>query len=257
MPLRLKLLLILPFTSALLCCTYSNNKSEILAAQQEMHQQQQLWKEEQQQHMQMLVLHQQTFSEQILNLQTQMGDLETVMSTLSAKNSQMAEKSVPASGPKESQVLMYDESKIVLGRVEWVWLDVAAKHFKARIDTGASTSVLMAKQIQVFERDGEDWVRFTLRSELDDVQLETPLLRTTKVKQSSNGVARRHVVKLVLRFGDVSEEVEFQLSDRNSMVYPVLIGRNLLRDIAVVDVSKKFIQPKVEVERLRRSLGAR
>ncbi len=255
MPLRSRTLL-LALVPVIFGCAYTNNKNDMLSAQQEMHQQQQVWKEKQQTQMQSLVDNQQSLSEQMLFLQSQMAELRLGLVSLKTNYNQTAKaKQEPV--PSVKKILMYDETKIVLGRVEWIWLDIATNHYKARIDTGAATSTLVARDIQAFERDGEDWVRFTLASEQEKAQLEAPLLRYIKIRQASNGIDRRPVVKVVVRFGDVSEEIEFQLSERDNSVYPVLIGRNFLRDIAVVDVSKKFTQPKVQVEMLRPALGSR
>lgn len=55
---------------------------------------------------------------------------------------------------------------------------------------------------------------------------------------------RRYVVRLPIQLGEFIEEAEFTLADRANMRYPVLLGREFLRDVAVVDVSKKYTQAK-------------
>ncbi len=52
--------------------------------------------------------------------------------------------------------------KVILGSKEWVWLDAAQANFKARIDSGATTSSIHASDPVFFERNGEEWVRFNL-----------------------------------------------------------------------------------------------
>ena len=44
--------------------------------------------------------------------------------------------------------------------------------------------------------------------------------------------------------GDHKEKTEFTLADRGHMTFPILLGRSFFRDIAVVDVSKKYVQDK-------------
>ena len=39
---------------------------------------------------------------------------------------------------------------------------------------------------------------------------------------------------------DIDEQINFTLVDRSKLKNQVLIGRNLLRDLAIVDVSKKY-----------------
>lgn len=40
--------------------------------------------------------------------------------------------------------------------------------------------------------------------------------------------------------GEISQLIEVSLNDRDAYQYPVLIGRNFLRDNCIVDVGKKF-----------------
>ncbi len=157
------------------------------------------------------------------------------------------------SGVHSGKALTLDD-KAILGRVEYVWLDGANHYLKARIDTGAKSSSLSATNVQRFERNGDRWVRFdvALFDDRPEVTLEAPLLRHVKIRQASvDELERRAVVKLSIRLGEIHEETEFTLSDRNEMLYSVLLGRSFLRDIAVVDVAKKFTRsrdPKLTVQ---------
>ena len=150
------------------------------------------------------------------------------------------------------------DGKLLLGEVEWLWLNAAGRAFKARIDTGAKTSSISAEEVTLFERDGKQWARFFIgHTGVDDrIQLEAPLARHARVRQASaEGFDRRPVVWLSVRFGYLkkssdfvqSESTEFTLTDRSRMTYPVLLGRDFLKDIAVVDVARKYIQPKPQI----------
>ena len=49
------------------------------------------------------------------------------------------------------------------GRYEYISLpEIGGEVLKAKMDTGALTASLSAKDIETFTRDGEDWVRFRL-----------------------------------------------------------------------------------------------
>ncbi len=49
------------------------------------------------------------------------------------------------------------------GRYEYIALpEIGGEVLKAKMDTGALTASLSAKDIETFTRDGEDWVRFRL-----------------------------------------------------------------------------------------------
>lgn len=138
------------------------------------------------------------------------------------------------------------DGKLLLGAAEWVWLKPANKMLRARIDTGAATSSLSTTNIEKFERDGKNWVRFQLVEQgQPGLIIETRLRRTVKVRQASMKQSeRRYVVRLPLQLGEFMDEAEFTLADRVNMIYPILLGREFLRDVAVVDVSKKYIQAK-------------
>lgn len=137
--------------------------------------------------------------------------------------------------------------KLVFGRNEWVWVDLLGKHLKARIDTGSGSSTFSAVDVQPFERNGERWVSFYLPKDESQTKYETRLVRYTKIRQvGSDELERRAVVKFVIRMGGLVEEAEFTLTNRENMLYPVTLGRSFLRDIVVVDVAKKFTQPRFQ-----------
>jgi hypothetical protein len=118
--------------------------------------------------------------------------------------------------------------------------------FPARMDTGAETASLDARNIQRFERDGERWVRFDLphpeTGEL--IPMEQKLVRKARILQSiSEESERRPVIQLSLSIGESTQLAEFTLSDRSHLTFPVLIGRNILKDVMVVDVSLSHAVP--------------
>ncbi len=161
----------------------------------------------------------------------------------------MSEEMCPA--PPAGQT---PDGKLLLGEAEWLWLETAEQAFQARIDTGAATSSISAGEITSFERNGKDWVRFFMSHQgMDDrIQIEAPLVRYVRVRQaSSDDLDRRPVVRLSVRVGDQNEKTEFTLTDRSNMTFPVLLGRDFLKDIAVVDVGRKYIQTKPQRKDVR------
>lgn len=158
--------------------------------------------------------------------------------------------------PEEPEVVPVQvvdhEGKAVVGRNEWAWFDLLGRNLKARVDTGALTSSLNATDLQPFERDGRRWIRFRVPDEdhPDGGDLyETRLVRYVRIKQASaEEMDRRPVVKLMVRVGELADETEFTLNNREDMLYPVLLGRSFLRDVAIVDVSRVFVQPKFRSE---------
>lgn len=169
-------------------------------------------------------------------------------SAVKKKNVKAANNDVPA------------PQKMTLGRVEWVWVDKLQSYLKARIDTGAKSSSIHASEIQYFERDGKQWVRFNLfshkktRNKVKNIEnekapkaFEVPVIRTVKIKQASaDNLEKRPVIKLRVRIGSHEEDAEFTLTNRGNMLYPILLGRTFMQDVAVVDVSQVFIHKRLK-----------
>ncbi len=143
--------------------------------------------------------------------------------------------------------------KELVGRSEWIGLPDVGTYLRARIDSGANTSSLSAKDLTRFERDGEDWVRFRLGLTDDDVVvegvknewIERPVIRRVRIVQASGSEARP-VVSLMMTLGPIREQVEFTLNDRTHLNYPVLLGRRFLMDIALIDVAETYLHPRPE-----------
>ncbi|EAT12258.1 ATP-dependent zinc protease [Bermanella marisrubri] len=140
------------------------------------------------------------------------------------------------------------KNRTIVGSKEWIYVSPPGHHYQARIDSGAATSSLSAVDIEYFDRDSERWVRFVLQhdDESESASLEAKLIRHVLIKQSSSPEPdRRPVVSLTVQLGnDLRYDTEFTLTDRSQMTYPILIGREFLRDITLIDVGREFIHSK-------------
>lgn len=58
--------------------------------------------------------------------------------------------------------VMAEEDKPVFGWVEKSTLEPWGVEVKAKLDSGALTSSMDARDIETFDKDGEEWVRFRL-----------------------------------------------------------------------------------------------
>lgn len=137
------------------------------------------------------------------------------------------------------------KGKVVVGEVEKFLLAEPGLVYTARIDSGAETSSIHARNIQRFERDGSNWVRFEVpvpgTEDEKWVSMEKEISRRVKIVQSSADESeRRVVVELQFAIGDHQQVAEFTLADRKNLTYEVLIGRNVLRDVMLIDVGKEF-----------------
>ncbi len=131
----------------------------------------------------------------------------------------------------------------LIGQVEYVDIFPTGLRQKARIDTGAETTSIDARDITEFERDGKSWVQFSVvdRVSSEVVKFKLPIERTVLIKRHGADLTRRYVVSMRLAIGDLRDSVEVTLADREKFDYPVLIGRNFVQGQAVVDVSRKFV----------------
>jgi len=132
------------------------------------------------------------------------------------------------------------DTKHIIGAVEKVRLVPPNIVLKARIDTGAKTTSVDARNITPFERDGKQWVRFTCMDGDKEHTIERKVIKTVQIKRHEEESQDRYVVNMRIILGDVSQLIPVTLNDRDAYIYPVLIGRNFLRDYFIVDVAKKY-----------------
>jgi hypothetical protein len=60
------------------------------------------------------------------------------------------------------------------------------------------------------------------------------------LQASAEDFERRVVVELQFVIGNHTQVAEFTLTDRSHLTHQVLIGRNVLRDVMLIDVGKEF-----------------
>lgn len=156
------------------------------------------------------------------------------------------------------------DERVIYGWVEWVSVEPSMIPAKAKLDTGAKTSSLHAKNIEWFEKDGKDWVRFHFspNTKLSSkrmqegktknfVTIEAPVYRSTLIKQHKRPSAERPVILHKFKLDDRVYEAEFTLTDRSRFIYPVLLGRRFLQHTALVDPARTYLrtQPPVATKK--------
>lgn len=144
--------------------------------------------------------------------------------------------------------------KTVYGLNEYAQLHNLDLQVPAKLDTGAKTASLSARDIARFKRDGEPWVRFYLA--IDDVHshpIERPLARTSKIKRRAGDYdpeeektyTARPVIELDICMGQALRKIEVNLTDRSAFQYPLLIGSEALKRFsALIDPSLKYAAGK-------------
>lgn len=137
----------------------------------------------------------------------------------------------------------------VIGWVERVHLDDIDASFPAKMDTGAKTSSIDAEIMKLVEpkekKRGEHG--FAVFSVKDDngkpYVLKRKITRWVRIKKKAEkaGFVRRPVVRMSFCIADRLIEDEVNLADRETFLYPVLVGRNMLAKAELaVDVGHTF-----------------
>lgn len=128
----------------------------------------------------------------------------------------------------------------VIGEIEPVYVLPLEDAFSARIDTGATTSSIDAANIVEFERDGKSWVCFDVihRETRKTYSYKKRMVKNIKIVRGSEN-EERYVVKMDIKIGNQVLSRNFTLTDRSKFKFQVLIGRNVLSGLAVVDVNQK------------------
>lgn len=146
---------------------------------------------------------------------------------------------------------------MIIGSEEWCSLiSLGIPAIKARVDSGAKTSSIHAFNITTFTKNNQTWVSFEISPKQKDrktvLKCEMPVVDRRVVKSSNGLKERRYVVKAAIGLGDQSWEIELTLSNRDTMGYRMLLGREAIAGRALVDPSRIFClqnYSKEEVER--------
>lgn len=194
----------------------------------------------------------QTQGQVLAQLQQLQAQLAAQQKTLEAKP-QVIERLVPradcpqpAKASKKNTVKSQPQmDKQIVGLREQTMIAGLSVVMNAKISTSVANSVIDARNIQMFERNGEEWVRFTIYNPdtKEPHVLERKRLRFQSVQTANPTPDKRPVVEIRFTIGKLSQKGEFILADRSNSEYPVLIGRNLLRDVMLVDVSGNNLAP--------------
>ena len=126
------------------------------------------------------------------------------------------------------------EEKVTIGTVEDVIVFPWRVKLPARIDTGAAKSSLDARELTIHE----DRVEFRLPQKYGGLRLSLPIVEWRHVR-TPEGLERRPVVELDICLGSERFRTLVNLADRSMVKYPLILGRNFLRENFVVDVKRR------------------
>lgn len=114
------------------------------------------------------------------------------------------------------------------------------ENLESRIDTGATNSSLHCTNI---EKIDDKFVKCNI---LGKESFTNEISKIKEVK-SSNGISqKRFFIKTEIIILGKTYISELSLNDRNSMRYPFLLGRDVLHENFIVDVSKENLSFKLK-----------
>ncbi|ABV87421.1 alpha-L-glutamate ligase, RimK family [Shewanella pealeana ATCC 700345] len=150
------------------------------------------------------------------------------------------------------------DNKFIIGSEEWcAFPALGVPAIKARVDSGARTSSIHAVNIRPFKREGEPWVSFELHpiqnSRKIILRCESKVVDRRNIKSSNGESEKRYVIASVIQLGGNAWEVELTLTNRDSMGYRMLLGREAMSNKTLVDPSESFClgeKGDLEVEQL-------
>ena len=146
---------------------------------------------------------------------------------------------VPAAAAAQSAK---PEKPIVMGWVERAVLLPSRVPLLAKLDTGAKTTSINARNVELFEKNGRTWVGFSVRNSKGALAtFERPVVRTSRIRRTGVGVVSRPVVSLGICIGRFKTMAQVNLANRKNMRYQLLIGRQLMKGRILVDSQRQFV----------------
>lgn len=148
-----------------------------------------------------------------------------------------------------------NKKKKIVGSEEWLALpELNLPAIKARVDSGAKTSALHAYNIHGYTENGEKLVRFDIHpvqgNRSVSIRCVAPLVAKRNIKSSDGDLEKRFIIRTQVRLGTESWEIEVSLTNRDSMGYRMLLGREAMKNRILVDPDASFVHGDMDKTRI-------
>ena len=128
----------------------------------------------------------------------------------------------------------------ILGRSDRVNLPgLGLYNIHAKIDTGAFTCSLHCSRAEVINGQLEFVLLDDEHPEFTGMKFVFKEFTEREIKNSFGVAEKRFVIHTTVKIFDEEILAEFSLSDRDALRFPILLGRKILRDRFLIDVTKK------------------
>ncbi|KIE04945.1 Ribosomal protein S6 modification protein [Candidatus Jidaibacter acanthamoeba] len=136
--------------------------------------------------------------------------------------------------------------KFIIGSEEWCSLpELGLPAVKIRVDSGAKTSALHAFNIHCYDEGGKAYAKFDVHPIQNNRKIIhrciAPVVDRRVVRSSNGEVEKRVVVVTPIKLGDQVWDIEITLTNRDSMGYRMLLGREAMQNKVLVDPDAVFI----------------
>lgn len=139
----------------------------------------------------------------------------------------------------------------MLGWREWVALPkLDIQLIKAKIDTGARSSALHAYTIDPYFIGGQRWIMFAIHPKQKQrnvsIECHAPVKDRRIVTDSGGHKQRRYVIETDIILGQALIRTEVTLTNRDTMLFRMLLGRTAINSHYIIDPSASYLQGKPE-----------
>lgn len=133
----------------------------------------------------------------------------------------------------------------ILGWREWISLpELGINKIKAKVDTGARTSALHAFSLRPFEEAGRHKICFDMHPLQNDTEsiitCTADIIDKRWVTDSGGHREERFVIRTPIVLGSEIWPIEITLTERDTMLFRMLIGRSAIRRRFVVNPARSF-----------------
>lgn len=128
----------------------------------------------------------------------------------------------------------------VLGRNDRVDLpQLGLSDIHAKVDTGAYTCCLHCSKAEIVNGQLEFTLLDEEHPEFTGMKFVFRKFTQREIKNSFGEAELRYIIKTQIKIFDRKIRAEFSLSNRGNLKFPVLLGRKILRNRFLIDVTKK------------------
>jgi hypothetical protein len=155
---------------------------------------------------------------------------------------------------------LVSRERITLGWREWAGLPaLGLAAVRCKIDSGARSSALHVDSCWRFSERGAPWAGFCLSNDGHGeamVRAVAPIYDEREVIDSGGHRTRRIFLRTTLLLAGVAREIEINLTDRQGMLFPMLLGRTAMAGVFTVDPARSFLHGRRATRRGHAAVGS-